>query len=259
MKIGCQIGVWGGSAMDAARDMGAAGIEGIEVFVQHIKPYYGMEAEARSFLADNSIELTGAYFGNENFISPDDEEEVVSEASAAARFLGGVNSPFIILNGGVSKNQKPDGFSDDDFKQLGKTMNSIGKAVQGYGISACVHPHVGCMVESPNDLERLLEHLDTSLVGLCFHAAHQVIAGFDPYEMYEKHADLVTYLHIGAIGAEGSGALLGEGILDQKRLMKALLDAGYDGWITVESSKQGVSPRDYVLHAKEYIQKELLS
>ncbi|MFQ6042733.1 MAG: sugar phosphate isomerase/epimerase family protein [Candidatus Poribacteria bacterium] len=259
MKIGCQIGVWGGSAEDAVRGMGAAGIEGIEVFTNHIAPYYGVENEARYFLATHNIELTGAYFGNEKFISTEDEDVVVSEASAAAKFLGKVGAPFIILNGGVSKNQKPDGFSDDDFKQLGKTMNSIGKAVLEYGVAACMHPHAGCMIESPQDLDRLLEHLDTSLVGLCLHAAHQVIAGYDPYEMYEEHAALVKYLHIGEIDADKKGALLGEGILDQHRLMKPILDAGYDGWIIIESSKEGVPPKDYVSHAKRYIEEELLS
>lgn len=258
MKIGCQIGVWGGSVEDAIRGMGAVGIDGIEVFTNHLKPYYGMEKEAQKFFEDNNIELSGAYFGHEKFISPEGEEDVVSEASAAAEFLGKVGSSFIILNGGVSKEQKPEGFSDDDFKQLGKTMNSIGKAVAEHDVSACIHPHAGCMIESPEDLDRLLEHLDTSLVGLCPHPAHQVIAGFDPYEMYEKHSELVRYLHIGAIDADQKGALLGEGILDQKRLMNAVLDAGYDGWIIIESSKEDVEPKDYVLHAKRYIEEELL-
>lgn len=259
MKIGCQIGVWGGSVTDAIKGMGEAGIDGIEVFVAHISPYYGMESIANDFFLSNKIELTGAYFGNEKFISPADEEAVVSEATDAAKFLGKVRAPFLILNGGVSKNQKPDGFSDDDFKQLGSTMNRIGKVVQEHGVSACMHPHAGCMVECPRDLDRLLEHLDTSLVGLCLHAAHQVIAGCDPYEMYEKHADLVTYMHIGAIGEENSSALLGEGILDQKRLMNAILNAGYNGWITVESLKKDVSPKDNFMHARKYIEEELLS
>jgi len=117
----------------------------------------------------------------------------------------------------------------EDFRQLAKTMNAIGKLVRNYGVSACMHPHAGCMVESPNDVNRLLEYLDTSLVGLCVHAAHQVIAGCDLYEIYEKHTKLVTYAHIGEIGKENEGALLGEGVLDQKRLMKALLDTGYNG------------------------------
>ncbi len=218
-----------------------------------------MESEAKDFLAEHNVQLSGAYFGSEKFISPEDEAAVVSEASAAATFLGKVSSSFIILNGGVSKKQKPDGFSDDDFKQLGKTMNRIGKAVQQHGVIACVHPHVGCMVESLRDVDRLLEHLDIPLVGLCLHAAHQVIAGFDPYEMYEKYANLVRYLHIGEIGTDNKGVLFGEGILDQKRLMKPILDAGYDGWIIIESSKKGVSSKDYVLHAKRYIKEELLS
>lgn len=258
MKIGCQIGVWKTSVEEAVKGMTAAGLEGIEVFTAHLVPYYGMESKAKKFLANNNMELSGAYFGNDKFISPEDEENVVSEATTAAKFLGEVGAPFIILNGGISKEQKPDGFSSDDFKQLGKTMNSIGKAVREYGVAACIHPHAGCMIESPKDLDKLLEYLDTSLVSLCLHAAHQFMAGYDPYDMYEKHAKLVRYLHIGEVGANKKGALFGEGVLDQKRLMKAILDTGYDGWITIESSKQDVSAKDYVIHAKEYIEKELL-
>lgn len=258
MKIGCQIGVWGGNVEDAIAGMGASGIAGIEVFTGHLAPYYRMENEAKDFLARNRIELTGAYFNSDKFISPADQDAVVSEALSAAKFLGKVGSKFIILNGGVAKSQKPEGFSDGDFAQLAKTMNAIGKSVCDCGVSVCMHPHVGCMIESPNDVDKLLEHLDTSLVGLCIHAAHQVVAKCDPYEIYEKHAKLVTYAHIGEIGKENKGALLGEGILDQKRLMKALLDAGFDGWIIIESSKEGVSPKDYALHAKNYVEKELL-
>jgi inosose dehydratase len=258
MKIGCQIGVWGGSVEDAVRGMGSAGIAGIEVFTGHLVPYFGMEKDAKDFLAQNKIELTGAYFNSDKFISPADQDAVVSEAVFAAKFLGKVGSPFIILNGGVSKNQKPNGFSEDDFKQLAKTMNVIGKSVRDYGVDTVMHPHVGCMIETPNDTDRLIKYLDTSLVGLCVHAAHQIIANADPYEIYEKHAGIVKYAHIGEITADKKGAMLGEGILDQKRLMKALLDAGFDGWIIVESSKEGVSPKDYVLHTKKYIEEELL-
>lgn len=258
MKIGCQIGVWGGNPEEAARGMSAIGIEGIEIFTNHLDPYYGLENKVKDFLNERRIALTGAYFNSEKFISPDAEENVVSEASKAAEFLGKIGSPFIILNGGVSKNQKPEGFNDKDFRQLAKTMNAIGEAAKKYGVSACMHPHVGCMIESPADLDKLLENLDTSLVGLCLHAAHQFIAGFDPYAMYEKHAKLVKYLHIGEVSADKKGALLGEGALDQKRLIKPLIDAGYDGWIIIESGKQGVSPIDYVMHARMYIKEGLL-
>ena len=87
MQIGCQIGVWRSDTIDAVRGMGAAGLAGIEVFTAHIAPYYGMENDARDFLAYNRIELTGAYFNNDKFISSEGEEAVVSEAAAAASFL----------------------------------------------------------------------------------------------------------------------------------------------------------------------------
>ena len=122
MKVGCQIGVWGGSVEDSIAGMSAAGIAGIEVFTNHLVPYYGMENEAKNFLAQKKIELTGAYFNNDKFISPAEQDAVVGEAVSAAKFLGKVGSKFIILNGGVSKEQNPEGFGDDDFIQLAKTM-----------------------------------------------------------------------------------------------------------------------------------------
>ena len=49
------------------------------------------------------------------------------------------------------------------------------------------------------------------------------------------------------------GTFLGEGALDQDRLMKQILDAGYDGWLIIECRKEGVAPADYLKHASDYI------
>ena len=61
-----------------------------------------------------------------------------------------------------------------------------------------------------------------------------------------------------SVTAQRSKTLLGEGLLDQKRLMKPIIDAGYDGWMVIESAKEGVPQDEYVAHATRYIREELL-
>jgi inosose dehydratase len=260
MKIGCHIGQWksGGTFEGIVKSVGESGIEGIEVFKHHVEPFYDKPDMVKNLLSTSNVELSGAYFGDDGFISHEKEREVLGEAAALSEFLGKVGSRFIVMNGGVSRKLKPNGFTEDDFKQLARTMNGIGRAAKDHGVSAVIHPHLGMTVVSPKDLDRLLEYLDTALVGLCFHAGHQWLENYDPYEMYEAHSDLLRYCHIGDSSEGDEGALLGEGVLDQKRLMKPIVAAGYDGWMVIESAKNGVPQEEYIAHAIRYIREELI-
>lgn len=260
MKIGCHIGQWktGGDLEGIIKSVGESGIEGLEVFKHHVEPFYGKPEVIKELLSSTGVEMSGAYFGNDGFIFAEKEKEVLDEAADLCEFLGKVGSQFIVMNGGVSRKLRPDGFTEDDFKALANVMNGIGRIAKDRGVSAVIHPHLGMTVVSLADLDRLLNYLDVSLVGLCFHAGHQLLEDYDPYEMYEAHADLLRYCHIGDSSKGKEGALLGEGLLDQKRLMKPIIDAGYDGWMVIESAKEGVPQDEYVAHAIRYIREELL-
>jgi sugar phosphate isomerase/epimerase len=112
------------------------------------------------------------------------------------------------------------------------------------------------MVETNEDVEKLVEEgLDRELVGLCVHAGHQMVRGTDPYEIYEKHASWVRYAHLSDHAhRDGSkGAFIGEGVLDQRRLMEPLLRAGFDSWVVLESRIEGVRMEDYAARASAYL------
>ena len=259
MRIGGQIGVWKGGLERVLSSIQAAGVAGIEVFAQHLEPFYPDPGQLRQKLRETDIVLSGAYFGTQDFISPEKEEDVVRKATEAIDCLNAVGGEFIILNSGVNKKQRPSGFTPEDYQQLAKVMNQIGEVALKQGVSASVHPHYQSMVETVQDLEKLLRHLDTSKVSLCVHAAHQVLVDADPYAIYEKYAHLVRYVHVGdnSSGDRFKGALLGKGVLDQKRLMRPLLEVGYDGWLIIEDDAEGVSPEEYARDAKRYFEEEL--
>lgn len=258
MRIGGQIGVWHiEKTEDAIRAMGEAGLDGIEVFIDHLVPYHADPAALSQALTDAGIELSGAYFHTNRFVDPAAEDELVEHAAKASRCLAAIGGGFLVANGGAfwgeEKGAERPAYTDADFEQLAKILNRIADTVAAEGIATVMHPHLKSTVETLADIDRLIASgLDQSKVGLCVHASHQAMIGADPYEIYEAHGGWVRYAHIGSAGATGGG-FLDEGTLDQERLMKPLLDAGFDGWIIIECGKKDTTPADYAANSTAYM------
>jgi sugar phosphate isomerase/epimerase len=255
MRIGCQIGIWRG-ALDlsgAIAAVGALGCRGLEVFDTDIAQHYGKEGPLRDELLRAGIVLTGASFTSEDFINAAAERGLLSRARRACDFLKAVGAGFLVLDGGGQREPGRQ-FTGAEFAQCAAAMNRIGREAQVRGLQAVVHPHRQCLVETAADLDRLLAAgLNAEVVGLCADAGHEQPASADPYAIYEQHASRVRYLHIGDIGPDHRGALVGRGVLDQPRLMKPLLEAGYDGWVIVDGDHDEAGGHDYVRHAQRYL------
>ena len=255
MRTGCQVGMWRGGALeDVIAAIGGVGVQGVETFVSQLTPYYGEPGRFRAVLDAAGLQLSGAYFNSTDFITPAAEDAVAGEAAAACDFLRAVGGEFLVVNGGVGKADPAQTFSDDDFARLAAVLSRIGAVAAERGVGAVVHPHQKCMVESPADVDRLVAAgVDRGVMGLCVHASHQLNIGADPYAIYETYGAWVRYVHVGDATAEGKGALLDEGVLDQERLMRPLLDAGFDGWIILECGKEGLAPEDYARRTVAYL------
>jgi sugar phosphate isomerase/epimerase len=258
MRIGCQIGMWKGeeSFEEKIAAVGTTGVSGVEVFVDHLQGFYDRAEDLRAILEGAGLALSGAYFNSGRFLDVEAQDDIVAEAAAACRFLREVGGEFLLLNGGLWKGDTDRAFTDEEFAHLANVFNRIGAEAERIGVSVVMHPHQKCQVETPADVDRLAAAgLDWARVGLCVHAAHQHLIDADPYEIYEKHAARVRYVHVGDSDAEKKAALLGEGALDQERLMRPLLEAGFDGWIIIECGKEGVTPEGYAADAIAYMKR----
>ena len=257
MRIGSQIWTWpDGGLGDKLAAIGKTGVAGVEAFVDDLKPYYASPGPLQRLLADAGVTLSGAYYGPANLMDRDAEKPVLAEVEEACRFLREMGKCFLLVNGGVPKGQPPREFSDAEFFQLARMLNRIGALAGRIGIRSVVHPHMGCTVETPADLDRLVAAgLDWSRIGLCTHAAHQYLIGADPYVIGEKYAPRVRYVHLGNADADRKGTLLAAGVLDQRRLMDPLLRAGFNGWLIVESTQDGLPQADYVADAVAYLKR----
>ncbi|RSN12964.1 inosose dehydratase [Nonomuraea sp. WAC 01424] len=117
------------------------------------------------------------------------------------------------------------------------------------GRALCLHPHVGTMVETGEEVDRVLAG---SAVPLCLDTGHLLIGGGDPLDLVNRAPGRVAHVHLKDVDAELAGRVrageltytdavragiyrrLGLGDVDVKGIVERLTAAGYDGWYVME-------------------------
>jgi len=145
---------------------------------------------------------------------------------------------------------------------------------EDYGLTVGIHAHAAGFMDFEPELERLLDEVDEDILKICFDTGHHSYAGFDPAAFMERHMDRISYVHFKDIDPEvkadaiakgtgfydacGQGIFcnLGQGDVDFPAVRRILLDAGFEGWCTVEQDCDptlDVSPVDDARANREYL------
>jgi inosose dehydratase len=182
-------------------------------------------------------------------------------AVAAAR--AGAPGPFIVLaddNGGdqtrvrLAGRIRPEhGLDAGQWRVAAAGAERIARAVaEQTGLRTVFHHHCGGYVETPAEIDALLERTDERLLGLCFDTGHYTFGGGDALEGLRRYGARVWHVHLkdcqpsAATGPGGElrdyfeavrhGVFceLGRGVVDFPAIMAELKARGYDGWAVVE-------------------------
>ena len=156
------------------------------------------------------------------------------------------------------------GLDDDGWQVLLRNLDRLALFAGRFGITATVHPHVGTMVETSGDVERVLAG---SGVGLCLDTGHLLIGGADPVALAAEHPGRIRHTHLKDVDASWarrvrSGAVtytdavrggmyrpLGQGDVDIAAIVGSLERAGYDGWYVLEQDTILAGPPQAGHHA----------
>ncbi len=136
--------------------------------------------------------------------------------------------------------------SGRDFDTFCRQVNLQAEACRRWGIHVALHNHLGSPVESQQQLEDFLARCPECK--LILDTAHLAAADGDPVEIVRKYPDRLESIHLKDwfvtnpdVGldrwpARGRFCELGAGNIgmDNLAVMKALVEAGYDGWILIE-------------------------
>ncbi len=150
------------------------------------------------------------------------------------------------------------------WKRLGTRFTEVARYMGDHGVQMAVHHHMGTVVESQQDVDRLLENSGDA-VGLLLDTGHMTFAGGDPVAVARKYAGRIVHVHCKDIrryalaacrqrDVSFSEAVLcgiftapGDGLVDFKGVFDILSKAKYSGWLVQEAEQD---PR--VAHPASY-------
>ncbi|MEE3035240.1 MAG: myo-inosose-2 dehydratase [Bacteroidota bacterium] len=166
----------------------------------------------------------------------------------------------------------------DQWKKLTTGLNELGKlAIETYGIKLAYHHHMGTMVETIEETDRLLNETDERYVKLNYDCGHFEFAGDDPKKALIKYIDRIAHIHFKDVRKQikekvykeklsflqaiklGVYTVPGDGDLDMKSLAKIVHKSSYKGWIVVEAEQDPsiANPFECAKKGYDYLTNEL--
>jgi len=154
----------------------------------------------------------------------------------------------------------------DQWRLLAHRVRQAQDIAAEYDLPCSFHPHVSTYVESPWEVERLLELTD---VPLTLDIGHLRLAGGDPSECATAWRSRINHVHIKdvtlAVLAQAQQTRrddfdvwwadvctpLGSGDVDVDGFVHTLLGHGYDGWLVVEQDRRPTTLAEYPAVADE--------
>ena len=138
---------------------------------------------------------------------------------------------------------------DGQWTTLLTNLDRLAEAAAASGVLAVLHPHVGTMVETRDDVDRVLAGSD---IRLCLDTGHLLIGGTDPLQLAREVPGRIAHAHLKDVDAAMAGRVqtgelsytdavrqgmytpLGSGDVDIAGIVTALRNNGYDGWFVME-------------------------
>ena len=145
--------------------------------------------------------------------------------------------------------------SADRFEALIANLHRAAEICRDEGFDVVIHPHAGTSIETADEIDRVMNRLDSSLLGLCLDTGHFRFGGADPTACVDAYHSLIRHVHIkdcrtaimDGVKAEGKGleeALkrgvfteLGNGDSGIDSVLDALRRIDYRGWLVVEQDQ----------------------
>ena len=141
------------------------------------------------------------------------------------------------------------------FDALMDNLHRAAELCREEGFEAVLHPHAGTYVETADEIARVMDRMDPSLLGLCLDTGHFKFGGADPAKSVDEYHELIRHVHIkdcttkvmDDVKAEGKGLeeALSRGVFCQLGLgdsgidavMEALRRHDYSGWLVIEQDQ----------------------
>ena len=227
-----------------------------------------------------------AAFVTTRLTHPETYEESTHRAVSTAQLLAAAaaTSPFIVLSdepaadpvraSKAGRTEPSHALSEKQWDIAARGVEALARVVRNEaGVRTVFHHHCATFVETPQEIDALMQRTDQSLVGLCLDSGHITYAGGSPMDLLARYGTRIWHVHFKdcepAVAARarsenwdyqtairhGVFCELGKGGVDFPALLAALRKRGYGDWIVVEQDvlpSMG-SPLESARRNREYL------
>ncbi len=163
--------------------------------------------------------------------------------------------------------------NDEEWDRFCKGLNRLGKTAKDMGIALTLHHHMGTVVQTEAEIDRMMANTDPELFSLLFDSGHLAYCGEDYMSVLKKYVGRIKHVHLKDIRPEviarvkaehlsflqgvrlGTFTVPGDGAIDFGPIFDVLADAGYEGYVLVEAEQDPAvaNPLEYAIKARKYI------
>ena len=218
-------------------------------------------ADLRAKLDEFGLRLVGGFVGLV-LHDPARAEVTLDQARATATLFeesgGGVFVTAAVVDQAWAPRVALDGAQ---WRHMGRMLARLDEIVGDRGLLHVLHPHVGTLVETAEDIDRVREQHE---VRWCLDTGHLAIGGVDPLAFAHDAGEQVAHVHLKDVDlslaervAVGELSLLdgvqrglfrplGQGDLAIADVVASVEGLGYEGWYVLEQDTAiaGVEPPD---------------
>lgn len=244
--------------LDEMRDAGYSGTEFGDWGFMPTEPHALQDA-----VSQRGLTLLAAFIPVALSI-PEKLDAGLEHALKTARLLQTVNpNAFIVLadeNGSVpdrtqnaGRIQSHQSLNPKQWKIFTANADQVAKTVGNEtGLRTVFHHHCAGYIETPDEIDYLLQHTNGEWLGLCFDTGHYTYGGGNALGGLQKNRERIWHVHFKDCSPEvaetaaannwdyfeavknGVFCELGKGCVDFPSVLQTLRDSGYEGWIVVE-------------------------
>jgi inosose dehydratase len=226
-------------------------MQGLGLVATEFGPPGFLEGEPESRVAQLAEYGLGAVGGFHVAVLHDPGHDPVPGVDAFIDDCLAAEASMVVLAAGTGQDgydARPE-LDEAGWQTLLANLDRIADHAAGRGVEAALHPHMGTMIESDAETQRVLHG---SHVGLCVDTGHLAAAGADPGAIVAANPARVRHVHLKDVDSELAGRVadgsltfadavrdgmfvpLGTGSVDVTGIVDTLEGAGYRGWYVLE-------------------------
>ena len=259
-------------------EMALAGFEGCEVGNKYPKD----TAVLKKALDMRGLQIANQWFSS--FVLTQPMEKVEKDFIAQCEFLKAMGAKRI---GASEQSFSIQGqmntpvfdakyvMNDGEWDKFAKGMNRLGDIANSMGIRLVYHHHMGTVVQTAEEIDRMMDMTDPDKFALLYDTGHLAYCGQDYLAVLKKYAKRIAHVHLKDVRPDvvekvkkeklsflqgvraGAFTVPGDGSIDFAPVFDELDKSGYEGWMIVEAEQDPAkaNPLEYALKARDYIRK----